>query len=112
MTSPATASSETAQLTGSVANAELARLTRARVQSIHAQGANTNSDLIAAVQEAALSIAQRDCFCGSLNGPGESATGDSDSLRWASAARSSTGRVCAGERADADIRCSSKLGLM
>jgi len=38
-------SSETAQLTGAEADAELTRLTLARVQSLHAQGANTQSDL-------------------------------------------------------------------
>ena len=37
--------SETAQLTGAQADAELTRLTLARVQSLHAQGANTQADL-------------------------------------------------------------------
>lgn len=41
-------SSEAAQLMGAEAEAELARLTRARVQSLHAQGANTQSELEAA----------------------------------------------------------------
>jgi membrane fusion protein (multidrug efflux system) len=37
--------SETAQLTGAQADAELTKLTLARVQSLHAQGANTQADL-------------------------------------------------------------------
>ncbi|MCY1014604.1 efflux RND transporter periplasmic adaptor subunit [Pyxidicoccus sp. MSG2] len=37
--------SESAQLTGAEADAELARLTLARVQGLHAQGANTQSEL-------------------------------------------------------------------
>lgn len=50
-------SSEQAQLTGAEADAELARLTRERVEKLHAQGANTQSDLDAvrarAIQAAA-----------------------------------------------------------
>ncbi|MCP3140498.1 efflux RND transporter periplasmic adaptor subunit [Pyxidicoccus xibeiensis] len=38
-------SSEEAQLTGALADAELAKLTRGRAQSLHAQGANTQSEL-------------------------------------------------------------------
>ncbi|MCY1033331.1 efflux RND transporter periplasmic adaptor subunit [Corallococcus sp. BB11-1] len=38
-------SSEAAQLTGAEADAELARLTRARVEKLHTQGANTQSEL-------------------------------------------------------------------
>ncbi|MDC0712513.1 efflux RND transporter periplasmic adaptor subunit [Stigmatella sp. ncwal1] len=38
-------SSEAAQLTGAEADAELARLTRARVQTLHAQGAKPQADL-------------------------------------------------------------------
>jgi membrane fusion protein (multidrug efflux system) len=45
-------SSEAAQLTGAEADAELARLTRTRVQSLHAQGANTQSDLESALARA------------------------------------------------------------
>lgn len=43
------ASSEEAQLKGAEADAELARLTRGRVQSLHAQGANTQSELESAL---------------------------------------------------------------
>lgn len=45
-------SSEAAQLSGAEAEAELARLTRTRVQTLHGQGANTQSELEAALARA------------------------------------------------------------
>lgn len=45
-------SSEAAQLSGAEAEAELARLTRTRVQTLHGQGANTQSELEVALARA------------------------------------------------------------